>query len=102
MQAAMVSIAISDAPTRYTSCVYHISHNMCARHTHYPSSARRTYCADYLQSDARGGVLTPDLMVVKTPRMPSRSRSPTPLGALHTDIYLRHRIDTVAHKMVTP
>ena len=38
---------MSDAPTRYTSCVYNISHNMCARHTHYHISARRTYCADY-------------------------------------------------------
>ena len=50
---------MSDAPTRYTSYVYPMLHNMCTRHTRHTRPARRTYCADYLQSDARGEVLTP-------------------------------------------
>ena len=53
------NVTMSDAPTRYTSYVYPMSHNMCTRHTRHTRPARRTYCADYLQSDARGEVLTP-------------------------------------------
>ena len=57
--AGTLGYTMSDAPTRYTSYVYPMLHNMCTRHTRHTRPARRTYCADYLQSDARGEVLTP-------------------------------------------